>query len=117
MLIHIFLTILLGLQEFIQEEKDKAFYEESEDEDEEDEDEEGKEKEEKDTRKPYVMDSDHRLLLRSVKPLLQSRNAAVSTQKKKRCQEILYGSTKFLGGGVGTQAFFWVGFACWVNEN
>lgn len=30
-------------------------------------------------RKPYVMDPDHRLLLRNTKPLLQSRNAAVST--------------------------------------
>lgn len=29
-------------------------------------------------RKPYVMDPDHRLLLRNTKPLLQSRNAAVS---------------------------------------
>ncbi|NXD94573.1 AP3B2 protein, partial [Chaetorhynchus papuensis] len=28
-------------------------------------------------RKPYVMDPDHRLLLRNTKPLLQSRNAAV----------------------------------------
>lgn len=29
------------------------------------------------TRKPYVMDPDHRLLLRNTKPLLQSRSAAV----------------------------------------
>ena len=29
-------------------------------------------------RKPYVMDPDHRLLLQSTKPLLQSRNTAVS---------------------------------------
>lgn len=29
-------------------------------------------------KKTYVMDPDHRLLLRSCKPLLQSRNAAVS---------------------------------------
>lgn len=28
--------------------------------------------------KPYVMDPDHRLLLRNTKPLLQSRNTAVS---------------------------------------
>uniref|UniRef100_A0A8C9ZSM2 AP-3 complex subunit beta n=1 Tax=Sander lucioperca TaxID=283035 RepID=A0A8C9ZSM2_SANLU len=34
------------------------------------------EEEEKD-KKPYVMDPDHRLLLRNTKPLLQSRNAAV----------------------------------------
>uniref|UniRef100_A0A3B4FS97 AP-3 complex subunit beta n=1 Tax=Pundamilia nyererei TaxID=303518 RepID=A0A3B4FS97_9CICH len=47
---------------------DKTFYGSDEDEDE---DEEEKEK------KPYVMDPDHRLLLRNTKPLLQSRNAAV----------------------------------------
>ncbi|XP_075447129.1 AP-3 complex subunit beta-1 isoform X3 [Ascaphus truei] len=35
-----------------------------------------KENEEKE-KKPYVMDPDHRLLLRNTKPLLQSRNAAV----------------------------------------
>ena len=29
-------------------------------------------------KKTYIMDPDHRLLLRSCKPLLQSRNAAVS---------------------------------------
>lgn len=29
------------------------------------------------SRKPYVMDPDHRLLLRNTKPLLQSRSAAV----------------------------------------
>lgn len=28
--------------------------------------------------KPYIMDPDHRLLLRNTKPLLQSRNTAVS---------------------------------------
>ncbi|XP_072292134.1 AP-3 complex subunit beta-2 isoform X4 [Eucyclogobius newberryi] len=49
-----------------------------------DEDEEEDEKDKKDKkaeplakRKPYVMDPDHRLLLRNTKPLLQSRNAAV----------------------------------------
>uniref|UniRef100_A0A4W6CBG2 AP-3 complex subunit beta n=1 Tax=Lates calcarifer TaxID=8187 RepID=A0A4W6CBG2_LATCA len=47
---------------------EKTFYGSDE---EEDEDEEEKEK------KPYVMDPDHRLLLRNTKPLLQSRNAAV----------------------------------------
>uniref|UniRef100_A0A8C5E0D1 AP-3 complex subunit beta n=1 Tax=Gouania willdenowi TaxID=441366 RepID=A0A8C5E0D1_GOUWI len=46
---------------------DKTFYCSDEDEDEDEE----KEK------KPYVMDPDHRLLLRNTKPLLQSRNAAV----------------------------------------
>ncbi|XP_029910158.1 AP-3 complex subunit beta-2 isoform X3 [Myripristis murdjan] len=49
--------------------------------DEEDEDEEDKEKKAEAAamakRKPYVMDPDHRLLLRNTKPLLQSRNAAV----------------------------------------
>lgn len=29
--------------------------------------------------KPYMMDPDHRLLLRNTKPLLQSRNTAVRT--------------------------------------
>uniref|UniRef100_A0A667ZH51 Adaptor related protein complex 3 subunit beta 2 n=1 Tax=Myripristis murdjan TaxID=586833 RepID=A0A667ZH51_9TELE len=48
--------------------REKTFYGSD---DEEDEDEEDKEK------KPYVMDPDHRLLLRNTKPLLQSRNAAV----------------------------------------
>ncbi|XP_069483525.1 AP-3 complex subunit beta-1 [Ambystoma mexicanum] len=37
----------------------------------------GEEKEMDNMEKPYVMDPDHRLLLRNTKPLLQSRNAAV----------------------------------------
>lgn len=37
----------------------------------------GEEKETDNVDKPYVMDPDHRLLLRNTKPLLQSRNAAV----------------------------------------
>ncbi|CAG5957656.1 unnamed protein product [Menidia menidia] len=57
---------------------DKTFYGSDE---EEDEDEEEKEKKAEVAamakRKPYVMDPDHRLLLRNTKPLLQSRNAAV----------------------------------------
>ncbi|XP_061750603.1 AP-3 complex subunit beta-2 isoform X9 [Nerophis ophidion] len=57
---------------------DKTFYGSD---DEEDEDEEEKEKKVEAAamakRKPYVMDPDHRLLLRNTKPLLQSRNAAV----------------------------------------
>ncbi|XP_051238089.1 AP-3 complex subunit beta-2 isoform X6 [Dicentrarchus labrax] len=57
---------------------DKTFYGSDEDEDE---DEEEKEKNAEAPamakRKPYVMDPDHRLLLRNTKPLLQSRNAAV----------------------------------------
>ncbi|XP_051917426.1 AP-3 complex subunit beta-2 isoform X5 [Hippocampus zosterae] len=56
---------------------DKAFYGS----DGNDEDEEDKEKKAEAAalakRKPYVMDPDHRLLLRNTKPLLQSRNAAV----------------------------------------
>ncbi|KAF3688528.1 AP-3 complex subunit beta-2 [Channa argus] len=57
---------------------EKTFYGSDEDEDE---DEEEKEKKAEPAamakRKPYVMDPDHRLLLRNTKPLLQSRNAAV----------------------------------------
>ncbi|XP_054865186.1 AP-3 complex subunit beta-2 isoform X3 [Amphiprion ocellaris] len=57
---------------------EKTFYGSDEDEDE---DEEEKEKKAEVAamakRKPYVMDPDHRLLLRNTKPLLQSRNAAV----------------------------------------
>ncbi|XP_039629498.1 AP-3 complex subunit beta-2 [Polypterus senegalus] len=55
------------------ESAEKAFYGSDE--------EEGKEDKEEAAvlvkRKPYVMDPDHRLLLRNTKPLLQSRNAAV----------------------------------------
>ncbi|XP_077373663.1 AP-3 complex subunit beta-2 isoform X4 [Festucalex cinctus] len=58
---------------------DKAFY--ASDGNDDDEDEEDKEKKAEAAalakRKPYVMDPDHRLLLRNTKPLLQSRNAAV----------------------------------------
>ncbi len=70
-----------------QELEDAPFYsdegeEESEgdsEEDEEDEEEEEKKKKKKRSKKKsYVMDSDHRLLLRNSKPLLQSRSAAVS---------------------------------------
>ncbi|XP_054633063.1 AP-3 complex subunit beta-2 isoform X3 [Dunckerocampus dactyliophorus] len=57
---------------------DKTFYGSDDDEDE---DEQEKEKKAEAAaiakRKPYVMDPDHRLLLRNTKPLLQSRNAAV----------------------------------------
>ncbi|PKK16672.1 hypothetical protein A306_00000286 [Columba livia] len=38
-------------------------------------------------RKPYVMDPDHRLLLRNTKPLLQSRNAAVSPCRRPGCPQ------------------------------
>ncbi len=40
--------------------------------------EEEDEKKKKKKKKIFAMDSDHRLLLRVTKPLLQSRNAAVS---------------------------------------
>ncbi len=61
-------------ESLLEESSEKAFYASD---DEEDED----KKAEATTlakRKPYVMDPDHRLLLRNTKPLLQSRNAAVS---------------------------------------
>ncbi|XP_077425806.1 AP-3 complex subunit beta-2 isoform X14 [Vanacampus margaritifer] len=58
---------------------DKAFY--GSDGNDDDDEEEDKEKKAEAAalakRKPYVMDPDHRLLLRNTKPLLQSRNAAV----------------------------------------
>ena len=55
---------------------EKAFYASSED----DSDKESHpEESEKPKKKPYIMDPDHRLLLRNTKPLLSSRNAAVST--------------------------------------
>ena len=58
------------------------FYDDSEsdnsDSDDDDEDEE-KKSSKKPKKKAYSMDPDHRLLLRVSKPLLQSRNAAVSS--------------------------------------
>ncbi|CAB1323612.1 unnamed protein product [Coregonus sp. 'balchen'] len=61
---------------------ENAFYGSDNDDDTEDEEDEEKEKKKTEAtaivkRKPYVMDPDHRLLLRNTKPLLQSRNAAV----------------------------------------
>ncbi|CAF4378647.1 unnamed protein product [Adineta steineri] len=54
------------------EDEKKAFYEdETEKNDDEDEEDDSLDK------KTYIMDSDHRLLLRCTKPLLQSRNSAV----------------------------------------
>ena len=67
--------------------EEEKFYESSdesnedsdeEDSDEEDSDEKQRKKKKKPKKKPYSMDPDHRLLLRVSKPLLQSRNAAVS---------------------------------------
>ena len=57
--------------------EDKDSDESDSDEDEEDEDGEKKKKKKKPKKKPYVMDQDHRLLLRNCRPLLQSRSAAV----------------------------------------
>lgn len=56
---------------------DKTFYGSEEDEEDEEEKEKKAEAAAMAKRKPYVMDPDHRLLLRNTKPLLQSRNAAV----------------------------------------
>ncbi|XP_052812976.1 AP-3 complex subunit beta-2-like [Mya arenaria] len=56
---------------------EKPFYESEKDEDDENEDDENEEDEAKPKAKPYIMDQDHRLLLRQSKPLLNSRNAAV----------------------------------------
>lgn len=64
---------------FLQEtllEEEKAFYGSDEDEDSKEETPDA-EVSTAAKRKPYVMDPDHRLLLRNTKPLLQSRNAAV----------------------------------------
>ena len=66
-----------------QELENEKFYPDSqESEDDEDDDENDNEDdgdaEKVQKKKPYVMDPDHRLLLRVTKPLLQSRNAAVS---------------------------------------
>lgn len=58
------------------EEADKPFYE-SEDKDDEDDDGDDDAAKAKPKTKTYSMDSDHRLILRQCKPLLNSRNAAV----------------------------------------
>ncbi|XP_034091980.1 AP-3 complex subunit beta-2 isoform X1 [Gymnodraco acuticeps] len=64
-------------ESFLEEGSDKTFYGSDEDSDEEEEDKDKKAEAPMVKRKPYVMDPDHRLLLRNTKPLLQSRNAAV----------------------------------------
>ncbi|XP_056271616.1 AP-3 complex subunit beta-2 isoform X2 [Pseudoliparis swirei] len=61
-------------ESLLEEENDKTFYGSDDDEEEE---KEKKAEAPLPRRKPYVMDPDHRLLLRNTKPLLQSRNAAV----------------------------------------
>ena len=64
--------------------EDAPFYDNSDEESESESGESGEEgkerkkKKKKTKKKAYSMDSDHRLLLRNAKPLLQSRNAAVS---------------------------------------
>lgn len=64
----------------VQDFKEEAFYPESESEESSSEDSENEKKKKK---KPvYTMDSDHRLLLKNAKPLLQSRNSAVSYTMK-----------------------------------
>ncbi|KAI4826061.1 hypothetical protein KUCAC02_021712, partial [Chaenocephalus aceratus] len=64
-------------ESFLEEGSDKTFYGSDEDSDEEEEDKDKKAEAPMVKRKPYVMDPDHRLLLRNTKPLLQSRNAAL----------------------------------------
>ncbi|KAL6474623.1 hypothetical protein MHYP_G00181840 [Metynnis hypsauchen] len=65
-------------ESLLEEGGEKAFYGSDDDDDDDDDDEEKKaEAAALAKRKPYVMDPDHRLLLRNTKPLLQSRNAAV----------------------------------------
>lgn len=65
-------------KESVDENDHRAFYESSEDSDKEP---DGLAK--PPIKKPYVMDSDHRLLLRTCRPLLNSRNAAVRMSWKK----------------------------------
>ncbi|KAI4873099.1 hypothetical protein NFI96_018783 [Prochilodus magdalenae] len=62
-------------ESLLEEGGEKAFY--GSDDDEDDDEEKKAEAAALAKRKPYVMDPDHRLLLRNTKPLLQSRNAAV----------------------------------------
>ncbi|XP_067236236.1 AP-3 complex subunit beta-2 isoform X8 [Chanodichthys erythropterus] len=61
-------------ESLLEESGEKAFYASDDEEEEED---KKAEAAALPKRKPYVMDPDHRLLLRNTKPLLQSRNAAV----------------------------------------
>ena len=64
-----------------QDMENEKFYPESQESDDDDEDDDNDEDgndEKSGSKKPYIMDPDHRLLLRVTKPLLQSRNAAVS---------------------------------------
>lgn len=79
-------NLLPAVQESLLEEgssSDKTFYGSEEDEDDEEEKEKKAEVAAMAKRKPYVMDPDHRLLLRNTKPLLQSRNAAVRRRQRR----------------------------------
>lgn len=72
--------------------EDAPFYEESDESEESEEGESGEEREKekpakKPKKKPYMMDHDHRLLLKNAKPLLQSRNAAVSAPVGNPCNQ------------------------------
>ena len=73
------LSFILSISKDLEEEKDKPFYESSEKDSSEDDSEDSDDKDKPSVpKKPvYVMDPDHRLLLRQSKPLLNSRNSAV----------------------------------------
>lgn len=65
---------LFAFQGTVVEENDEKTFYESDSED----------KKEQTPAKAYVMDPDHRLLLRNTKPLLQSRNTAVSEPDRQK---------------------------------
>lgn len=73
---YILLLFYLNLQEQVQGEQE--FYPKSSSSGDDDDEEEDEEKKKKEQKPVYIMDPDHRLLLRNCKPLLQSRNASVS---------------------------------------
>lgn len=81
MLTHYCRTQFLSPNQNEAEETERPFYEssgkDSDDEDEEDDENDGEKKKKADKPAAYIMDHDHRLLLRQSKPLLNSRNAAV----------------------------------------
>ena len=70
---------MLAVQEF----KEAAFYPESESEESSTEESEndGEKAKKKKKKVTYTMDSDHRLLLKNAKPLLQSHNSAVRSRR------------------------------------
>lgn len=63
---------------FFQPLTEGEFYPKSDNSDDDDDDSDDETSEKKPKKQQYIMDPDHRLLLRTCKPLLQSRNAAVS---------------------------------------